>query len=241
MPSTATIPVFLKMEAVFEIQAVDEWYGPIDFVPNLGMDGDASELTKRIDSVTVDFFSRSDHSADSLLNSETLYADSLAWEVRQDPRSFLQRELENSSYPYAGSAAIDLTDIDSVRIEKGILMLGATMFSDWDAGNAEPASDPEIRWFICGERVPQIHESFFVPPVDIVNTDWLKLIWDSRFIRDHTRSPLASSITLAYALTNTDEFISWLVHLPIERIRQLPVLPSTMEWITRQKLLRGLL
>lgn len=228
------------MEAVFEIQIVDEWCDPIDFVPEFGMDGDASDLTKRLYSVTIEFFSRSDHSDDTLLNSETLYADSPAWELRQDPRSFLQREITNTTNPHTGNATIDLTDIDGVRIDEGILMLGATTFSDWDDENAEPGFDPETRWFFCGERVLHMGAAFFVPPLDIVKTDWLKLIEDSRFIRDHTRSPLANSLTLAYALSNKQEFISWLADLPHERIRQLPVLPRTMDQIMDEKRRLGL-
>lgn len=240
MPSTATIRLFLKMEAVFEIQAVDEWYSPIDFVPDIGMDGNDSILRKRLYSVTIDFFTRSDHSDDSHLNSETFYADSPSWEVHQNPRIFLQREITNSTHPHTGAATIDLSDIEEVRLENGILMLGAERFSEWEDGNAEPGFDPQTRWFLCGERVPQMDESFFLPPLDIVKDDWLKLIGDSRFIRDHTRSPLANSITLAYALSDKDEFMAWLVSLPAERIRQLPVLPVTMARMMEQKRRLGL-
>ena len=57
----------------------------------------------------------------------------------------------------------------------------------------------------------------------------------SRFIRDHARSPLANSVTLACALSDKMEFIDWLVNLPEERVRQLPVLPATMNRIMEQK------
>ncbi len=62
----------------------------------------------------------------------------------------------------------------------------------------------------------------------------------SRFIRDHTRSPLAKSVTIAYALSNKQKFVDWLANLPEERVQQLPVLPSTMDRIMEHKRRLGL-
>jgi hypothetical protein len=230
----ASARIFLRFEAVFDLRIVDDWIHPIDFVPDIGMDGDLCDPERRLWSVNVAAFHTEVEAAKNLIFSEELYADPPPWDSAEGSSHFLTREIRNHSTPAYGFAEIDLSELASINITDGELTLNGQIFSEWDHGSAEPGFDPEIRWYLNGDFIPEMSWDFFCPPYGVPHREWQILLQDAQFVRHHTQSPWAWH-NIAHALSNREEFIDWLAGLPEERIRQLPVLPATMNWIREQR------